>query len=125
MEIISIQENKDCIICFNSYTNDNYIIFDCKHEVCVYCYQKLLNSNKLLCPLCRIIITDNIHINSSYKNNIIQPYDINNVPIVNVYENINNSINDNINQYTIVKVSLCIILLFVIIIITIFIINYT
>ena len=62
METITIEENKDCIICFNSYANNYYIIFNCTHEVCIYCYQKLLNSNKLICPLCRIIIIDNINV---------------------------------------------------------------
>ena len=40
---------KECVIC----TNDReYIEFECKHTVCIHCYQELLNRNHS-CPFCR------------------------------------------------------------------------
>jgi len=54
----------ECIICFEDY---NYmIIFDCSHTICLVCYEKILNTNNALCPVCRSDIDNNIN------NNIIE-----------------------------------------------------
>lgn len=58
----------ECIICFEDY---NYmIIFDCSHTICLVCYEKILNTNNALCPICRSDI-DNI-IDNNINNNIIE-----------------------------------------------------
>ena len=100
---IHIEENKDCIICYNSYTNDTCIKFDCKHEICIYCYEILLNNKrkyKFACPLCRFNIVDN-NIVDNNTNNII---DNNN--------NINNNYIDNIIHISMILLSIIIITLF-------------
>ena len=46
-------QNNTCIICLDEY--ENKIIFDCNHEICLICYEKILNwtDYNILCPICR------------------------------------------------------------------------
>lgn len=43
----------DCIICFDKFDEELFIKFDCDHIICLKCYEKLLNYNRVLCPVCR------------------------------------------------------------------------
>ena len=43
-----------CIICFEE--NQEKIVFDCSHFICLICYSKLLENNNVICPICRTII---------------------------------------------------------------------
>jgi hypothetical protein len=43
-----------CIICFEE--NQEKIVFDCSHSICLMCYSKLLENNNVICPICRTII---------------------------------------------------------------------
>lgn len=45
-------EKEECAICFDSYTIEDRVIFDCNHSVCIPCYEKLIQSNPS-CPFCR------------------------------------------------------------------------
>ena len=50
----------ECIICYDEYKLEDEIVFSCKHKICIFCYDKLLNSTIVLrCPLCRVIIENN------------------------------------------------------------------
>lgn len=50
----------ECIICYDEYKIEDEVVFNCKHKLCVFCYEKLLNSTIVLrCPLCRTIIENN------------------------------------------------------------------
>ena len=40
-----------CIICFEE--NQEKILFDCNHSICLLCYSKLLKNDNVLCPICR------------------------------------------------------------------------
>ncbi len=42
---------KDCFICFDNILHG--VLFNCKHEICIYCFMKL---NVNLCPYCRSTI---------------------------------------------------------------------
>jgi len=46
---------EECQICFDSYTIEDQVIFDCTHTVCIHCYEKLIQYNSP-CPFCRSII---------------------------------------------------------------------
>ena len=43
-----------CIICFEE--NQEKILFDCNHSICLVCYSKLLENDNVICPICRTII---------------------------------------------------------------------
>jgi hypothetical protein len=46
---------KNCIICFENEME--MIIFDCNHNICLICYEKMLSMyDTIKCPLCRNII---------------------------------------------------------------------
>ena len=48
---------QECVICYNDYTFENGIIFECKHHICLFCYQEMINNfDNLSCPLCRRVI---------------------------------------------------------------------
>ena len=48
---------QECVICYNDYTIENAIIFDCNHTICLTCYQEMINRfDDVSCPLCRRII---------------------------------------------------------------------
>jgi len=57
--VSSPNEENICNICYEDI-NDEWIIFDCKHKICLMCLQKLYFSQKqtknTLCPFCRHII---------------------------------------------------------------------
>ena len=59
--------DETCIICYeyvNEYVNENIIIFDCCHKICLSCYEKMLNQNQILyCPICRHTIENNTNKN--------------------------------------------------------------
>jgi hypothetical protein len=40
-----------CIICFEE--NQEKILFDCNHSICLLCYSKLLQNDNVTCPICR------------------------------------------------------------------------
>jgi len=40
-----------CIICFEE--DQEKILFDCNHSICLVCYSKLLENDNVLCPICR------------------------------------------------------------------------
>jgi hypothetical protein len=46
---------EECLICVNIFPVNEFVIFECKHEVCITCFSKLLEQNKP-CPFCRSII---------------------------------------------------------------------
>ena len=52
MEMENTEET--CIICFEE--NQEKIVFDCSHFICLMCYSKLLENNNVICPICRTII---------------------------------------------------------------------
>jgi hypothetical protein len=43
---------EECVICASEYSQNEYITFDCSHQVCLVCYERLLQENKP-CPFCR------------------------------------------------------------------------
>ena len=42
--------NSDCPICLDTFTNQIYFPFDCKHRICLKCNDSL---DDRCCPLCR------------------------------------------------------------------------
>ena len=45
---------EECIICYNEYDIVDGIIFNCKHMLCLSCYQNILNNtSNITCPMCR------------------------------------------------------------------------
>jgi hypothetical protein len=74
-EITPNLENTDtcadntCIICMEE--NEEKIIFDCSHTICLICYEKLLNSksNDITCPFCRGLIEKQNVITMNITNN--------------------------------------------------------
>lgn len=52
MEMENTEET--CIICLEE--NQEKIVFDCSHFICLMCYSKLLENNNVICPICRTII---------------------------------------------------------------------
>jgi hypothetical protein len=45
---------EECVICYDEYKEDDSIMFDCKHKVCISCYQNMINNiPNLCCPICR------------------------------------------------------------------------
>jgi hypothetical protein len=44
---------EECIICFDETNQTEFIIFDCKHKVCIKCYPILLDTTSK-CPNCDI-----------------------------------------------------------------------
>jgi hypothetical protein len=47
-----------CIICFEE--NQEKIVFDCSHYICLVCYSKLLENYNVICPMCRTIIENTV-----------------------------------------------------------------
>ena len=55
MEKDNLIDISSCIICME--TNYNEIIFECKHSICLNCYEKMLNMHNIVyCPICRNIV---------------------------------------------------------------------
>lgn len=53
-----IAESKECSICIEKLTEYNSTITPCLHIYCTNCFDKLFKtSNKVPCPLCRVILT--------------------------------------------------------------------
>jgi hypothetical protein len=46
-EIEKIEKEEECIICYYDKPITEFVIFDCKHKVCVQCYQLIHK-----CPVC-------------------------------------------------------------------------
>ena len=44
---------EECIICFDEMESYNFVVFECKHKVCVKCYPLLLETTSK-CPNCDI-----------------------------------------------------------------------
>ena len=72
----------ECIICFEKYDELLFIKFNCDHMVCLKCYERLLNYDNFLCPICRksIDIEHNLQQNNQTNNqtnnqNIIENYE--------------------------------------------------
>ena len=51
---------EECIICFDETKNSEFVIFKCKHKVCVKCYPILIETTSR-CPNCDIELNINIH----------------------------------------------------------------
>ena len=52
-----ILEDTNCVICFESFTTETSINFKCSHQICIVCYEKLINHHNIIhCPLCREIV---------------------------------------------------------------------
>ena len=49
---------EECIICFEETKKNNFVMFECKHKVCVNCYPILIETISR-CPNCDIQL--NIH----------------------------------------------------------------
>jgi hypothetical protein len=46
-----------CVICFELYTIETSIQFKCLHDICIACYEKLVNQHSTIhCPLCRELV---------------------------------------------------------------------
>lgn len=60
MSIYDELEESQCAICFEDVQEDDWIIFDCGHKICVNCLQKLFyhtkKSKDIDCPFCRVVI---------------------------------------------------------------------
>lgn len=62
---------EECIICYNEYDINDGIVFNCKHKVCLECYEKMLNHyEQLSCPICRSIISSRVSISITIDNNM-------------------------------------------------------
>ena len=47
----------ECDICVSLFPQNEFVIFDCTHQVCITCFSKLLEYNKP-CPFCRAVINN-------------------------------------------------------------------
>ena len=47
------KENNECSICYNDYKMINCLTFNCKHNFCGECTNKLINTKHTKCPNCR------------------------------------------------------------------------
>lgn len=72
----------DCPICLDKLDDDERVILDCNHELCVVCLNKLIkisikNENQLLCPMCRnqvsLLKTKTNNLDEVYSNLIYTP----------------------------------------------------
>ena len=71
-----------CLICNEPRINANKIKFDCSHEICIFCLEKMRHNefkkgNDLKCPWCRNIIqenTNNLLISTTYDDNDIDDH---------------------------------------------------
>ena len=43
------------MICYETVSEENRVFLACQHEVCIICYQKMINVNPR-CPFCRTAI---------------------------------------------------------------------
>ena len=66
---------ESCIICFEE--NQEKILFDCNHSICLFCYSKLLENDNVICPICRKIIDIPVKPKSSY---VAIPIPVHNAP---------------------------------------------
>ena len=49
--------DSNCVICFELYTKETSIQFKCLHDICIACYEKLINQHSIIhCPLCRELV---------------------------------------------------------------------
>ena len=52
-----VLQDTNCVICFESFTKETSINFKCSHQICIICYEKLINHHNIIhCPLCREIV---------------------------------------------------------------------
>ena len=93
------QTDNTCNICMEE--NENKIIFDCTHTICLLCYEKLLNSKltDIVCPFCRGLIEK--HNEITINNDLVQ----------------NDNVNRNNIRNNIIKMCIAIFLNFIIMII--------
>tara|TARA_B100000214_G_scaffold280204_1_gene209888 strand:+ start:69 stop:575 length:507 start_codon:yes stop_codon:yes gene_type:complete len=52
-----------CMICYEDVDEINWIVFECKHQMCVECLQKLYKyrgKKTITCPFCRFVIEKSI-----------------------------------------------------------------
>jgi len=52
---------EECIICFEETHNNNFVMFECKHKVCVNCYPILIETTSR-CPNCDIQLYPKVEI---------------------------------------------------------------
>ena len=66
---INIKYFEECFICYNKYNIVDGITFNCKHNICLSCYQNILNNTpNIACPMCRQSLEIS---NTNEPNNII------------------------------------------------------
>ena len=53
-----MKNTEQCFICFEE--NQEKIVFDCSHYICLVCYSKLLENYNVICPMCRTIIENTV-----------------------------------------------------------------
>jgi len=46
----------ECPICYNNFNKTNIVTLNCKHDYCLDCTQKMLNTKHKKCPYCRNVI---------------------------------------------------------------------
>ena len=54
-----VSKETQCMICYEEIDEINWIVFDCKHQMCIECLQKLYKNRgkkSILCPFCRNVI---------------------------------------------------------------------
>lgn len=59
---IPAKEVHDCVVCLESIAQKNFVVFNCKHELCVPCVSGVYMSSKRACPMCR---ADIVHITAN------------------------------------------------------------
>lgn len=66
----SLDKETQCMICYEDIDEINWIIFECKHQICIECLQKLYKyrgKKSISCPFCRFIIEKSTETN--FQNN--------------------------------------------------------
>lgn len=63
----------ECPICYNNVDKTNIITLNCKHDFCLDCSQKLLNTKHKNCPYCR----NDIQTITCYKKDVYDKYLLN------------------------------------------------
>ena len=64
-----IDSEHQCTICFNNLTDNTKYILNCNHMFCIECIDKLIETSKYNCPLCRTKITT--YSNDNIRNSIV------------------------------------------------------
>ena len=68
-----VSKETQCMICYEEIDEINWIVFDCKHQMCIECLQKLYKyrGNKSInCPFCRYVVEKSINKHEFNENSI-------------------------------------------------------